>query len=100
MTTDGEHARFDAVYAEHRDDVWRYLRRRASSEPEDLTTEVFLVAWRRRDDLPDEPLPWLYGVARNVLANHRRGGVRSRGTSGTAVKTRFTASATGFGLRS
>jgi RNA polymerase sigma-70 factor, ECF subfamily len=67
---------FEALYAAHRDDIWRYLRRRAASEPEDLTTEVFLVAWRRRGELPAQPLPWLYGVARKVLANHRRGGVR------------------------
>jgi RNA polymerase sigma-70 factor, ECF subfamily len=67
---------FDQLYRAHRDDVWRYLRRRAASEPEDLTTEVFLVAWRRRSELPDAPLPWLYGVARRVLANHRRGGER------------------------
>jgi RNA polymerase sigma-70 factor (ECF subfamily) len=67
---------FEALYAAHRDDVWRYLRRRAATEPEDLTTEVFLVAWRRRAALPDTPLPWLYGVARKVLANHRRGGAR------------------------
>jgi len=53
---------FDALYTAHRDDIWRYLRRRAASEPEDLTTEVFLVAWRRRGELPDAPLPWLYGV--------------------------------------
>ena len=70
------HHEFEALYAAHRDDIWRYLRRRAASEPEDLTTEVFLVAWRRRGELPDAPLPWLYGVARKVLANHRRGAVR------------------------
>jgi RNA polymerase sigma-70 factor (ECF subfamily) len=67
---------FEALYTAHRDDIWRYLRRRAASEPEDLTTEVFLVAWRRRAELPGAPLPWLYGVARKVLANHRRGGAR------------------------
>src|SRR6185436_16829291 len=57
-------------------EVWRYLKRRTADDHEDLTTEVFLVAWRRRDELPHEPLPWLYGVARKVLANHRRGGDR------------------------
>ena len=67
---------FDALYQAHRDDVWRYLRRRTADDHEDLTTEVFLVAWRRRDQLPHEPLPWLYGVARKVLANHRRGDAR------------------------
>jgi RNA polymerase sigma-70 factor (ECF subfamily) len=34
--------------------------------------ETFLVAWRRLDDVPDDPLPWLYRVARRVLANQRR----------------------------
>jgi len=67
---------FDQLYRAHRDDIWRYLRRRAASEPEDLTTEVFLVAWRRRAELPEAPLPYLYGIARKVLANHRRGGAR------------------------
>lgn len=67
---------FDDVYAAHRDAVWRYFRRRSDADHEDLTTEVFLVAWRRREELPAEPLPWLYGVARKVLANHRRAGDR------------------------
>lgn len=67
---------FDDVYAAHRDAVWRYFKRRSAVDQEDLTTEVFLVAWRRRDELPAEPLPWLYGVARRVLANQRRAGDR------------------------
>jgi RNA polymerase sigma-70 factor, ECF subfamily len=34
--------------------------------------ETFLVAWRRLDEMPSDGLPWLYGVARRVLANQRR----------------------------
>ena len=34
--------------------------------------ETFLVCWRRLDRVPDEPLPWLYAVARKTLANERR----------------------------
>lgn len=34
--------------------------------------ETFTVAWRRFHEVPEEPLPWLYGVARKVIANHRR----------------------------
>jgi len=69
---------FRALYACHRDDVWRYLRRRTEHDvAEDLTTEVFVVAWRRRPDLTTDALPWLYGVARHVLANHRRGDGRA-----------------------
>ena len=29
--------------------------------------ETFLVAWRRLEVSPEQPLPWLYGVARNVV---------------------------------
>jgi RNA polymerase sigma-70 factor, ECF subfamily len=67
---------FPDLYERHRDDVWRYFRRRVPDAAEDLVTEVFVVAWRRRADVPDEPLPWLYGVARHVLSNHRRGAAR------------------------
>jgi len=45
---------------------------------EDVAADVFVVAWRRRSELPAEPLPWLYGVARHLLANSRRG-ARRRG---------------------
>jgi RNA polymerase sigma-70 factor (ECF subfamily) len=67
---------FPDLYARHRDDVWRYFRRRTPDAAEDLMTEVFVVAWRRRADVPADALPWLYGVARKVLANHRRGDAR------------------------
>lgn len=72
---------FRALYVEHRDAVWRYALRRLGDRDaaEDATTEVFVVAWRRADAVPaGEPLPWLYGVARRVLANHRRGDARRR----------------------
>lgn len=42
----------------------------------DLVGDVFLVAWRRHRQIPDDPdeaRMWLFGVARRVLANHRRG---------------------------
>jgi RNA polymerase sigma-70 factor (ECF subfamily) len=39
-------------------------------------SDVFVIAWRRLDDVPDDPLPWLLGVARRVLANRRRGEAR------------------------
>jgi len=39
---------------------------------EEAVSETFLVAWRRLDSVPDEPLPWLLGVARKVIANQRR----------------------------
>ena len=42
--------------------------------------ETFLVAWRRLDDVPDDPLPWLLVVARNTIANQRRSAARRHRT--------------------
>jgi RNA polymerase sigma-70 factor (ECF subfamily) len=64
----------------HHDPILRYLARRSDCREDvaDLVAETFLIAWRRADDVPagDQALPWLYGVARRVLANHRRGEIR------------------------
>ncbi|TQK79366.1 RNA polymerase sigma factor (sigma-70 family) [Streptomyces puniciscabiei] len=72
---------FAAAYREHYWAVSRYVARRLpgrAGEVEEVVAEVFTVAWRRRRELPDEPLPWLYGVARNCLANAVRGHGRRR----------------------
>jgi len=66
-------ARFDSMFRAAFQPVLAYCLRRASDAvARDATAEVFAVAWRRRDDLPDDPVPWLLGVARRVLANHHR----------------------------
>ena len=65
--------RFEAVFAVCSKAVFAYARRRATRDvADDVVAETFLVAWRRVDELPLEPLPWLIGVARKVLANRRR----------------------------
>ncbi|MFI9832157.1 RNA polymerase sigma factor [Streptomyces sp. NPDC051913] len=72
---------FAAAYREHYWAVSRYVARRLdgrTGEVEEVVAEVFTVAWRRRADLPPVPLPWLYGVARNCLANAVRGQGRRR----------------------
>lgn len=55
----------------------RYAQRRTPqlADAEDVVAQTFVVAWRRLDDMPapGERLYWLYGIARRVLANHRRG---------------------------
>ncbi|HUP53953.1 MAG TPA: sigma-70 family RNA polymerase sigma factor [Methylomirabilota bacterium] len=69
-------ARFDAIFREHQRHVLAYAIRRAQTlaDAEDVAAETFIVAWRKIDSIPaDDPLPWLYAVARRVLANHRRG---------------------------
>jgi len=52
------------------------LRRVPPNDAEDVVAETFLVAWRRLESLPAEPLPWLLGIARKVIATRRRGNRR------------------------
>lgn len=72
-------ARFDALFDRHQRQVLAYALRRTRTEvdAEDVAAETFTTAWRKLDTIPLEAeLPWLYAVARRVLANHHRG--RSR----------------------
>src|SRR5450759_30776 len=65
------------LYEHHAGAVHRYALRRSDRETADeITAQVFMVAWRRRSALPDDALPWLYGVARRALADQRRGAAR------------------------
>jgi RNA polymerase sigma factor (sigma-70 family) len=75
---EGEQVQFiSRLYERHAPAVHRYALRRSDPDTaEEVTAQVFLVAWRRRQELSDEPLPWLYGVARRALADQRRGAAR------------------------
>jgi RNA polymerase sigma-70 factor (ECF subfamily) len=65
--------RFERLFSAQYAFVAAYANRRASAvDAEDVVAETFLVAWRRLDDVPDDAKPWLFGVARRVLANQRR----------------------------
>jgi RNA polymerase sigma-70 factor (ECF subfamily) len=67
------------LYETHARAVHTYALRRSNHEVADeVTARVFLIAWRRRQDVPAQALPWLYGVARRVLAEERRGAMRRR----------------------
>jgi RNA polymerase sigma-70 factor (ECF subfamily) len=73
--------RFRRVFDEHHDQVYAYCRRRCDVETaREATSETFLTAWRRFDDMPegDRALRWLYGVARKVLGNEFRRQKRQR----------------------
>lgn len=53
--------------------VFAYARRQCdAATAEDVVSETFLVAWRRFEDLPADPLPWLLVIARNTLSDRRR----------------------------
>lgn len=74
MATDAARGRFEAAYDAHLGAVLAYARRRTdASSAEDAAAEVFTVAWRRVAEMPEQPLAWLLGVARHVLANQSRG---------------------------
>lgn len=78
MNGDPRRGRLEALYLEHADAVYAYARRRAErAVAEDVVMEVFVVACRRLEEVPDRPLPWLLGCARRVLANQRRGALRA-----------------------
>ncbi|WP_233604717.1 RNA polymerase sigma factor [Micromonospora sp. HM5-17] len=68
-------AKFEAMYRACYPDLLRFALRR-TDRPEsaaDVVAETFLIAWRRLADIPtDQARLWLFGVARNVLANHHR----------------------------
>ncbi|WP_242496428.1 RNA polymerase sigma factor [Xylanimonas protaetiae] len=44
---------------------------------QEVVAETFLIAWRRDSDVPGDVLPWLFGVARNVIRNQRRAARRA-----------------------
>jgi RNA polymerase sigma-70 factor (ECF subfamily) len=67
---------FERCYAP----VLAYALRRAADSADDVVAETFLVAWRRREEVPvgDGELPWLFATARRVLANQRRSSFRAK----------------------
>lgn len=66
-------SRLEQLFAEHGQAVRAYaLRRIDSGTADDIVSEVFVVAFRRLGEIPDDPLPWLLATTRRTLANHRR----------------------------
>lgn len=65
---------FEEMYADHAAAVRAFILRRHQREgSDDVASEVFLTAWRRVEELPGDPLPWLLNIARGALANRNRG---------------------------
>ena len=75
-TRQGDVEAFGCLFERHARAIYNFCFRRTAdwSVAEDLTSVVFLEAWRRRDTqlLPEKVLPWLYGIATNVVRNRRR----------------------------
>lgn len=72
--------RFTRLFERTHTALLAYALRRVidPADAADVVAEAFLVAWRRIDEAPadDEARPWLFGIARRVLANTHRGARR------------------------
>ncbi len=75
--TDGRRERFEELVPGIIEPLRRFLARRTdSATADDVLADTLLVCWRRIDEVPHQPLPWAYGVARLCLANAERAGRR------------------------
>ncbi|WP_458108113.1 RNA polymerase sigma factor [Arthrobacter sp. R3-55] len=70
---------FLAAHAASHDKVYRYFRRRTdgASTAEDLTADVFRIAWEKSRQDQELSVLVVFGIARNVLRNHYRSTARS-----------------------
>ena len=71
---------FTERFAGLRVPIAKFLYRRVEvKDVDDLSAEVFEIAWRRGGAVTvGEELPWLYRVATNLVANHRRKNARAQ----------------------
>ena len=79
----GETNAFGTIFERHATTIYNYCFRRTGdwSQADELTAIVFLEAWRRRTQVElerNDALPWLLGVATNVIRNLRRSQRRHR----------------------
>ncbi|HEY3501828.1 MAG TPA: CU044_5270 family protein [Actinocatenispora sp.] len=98
----GDRASFGAVFDEHASAVHRYAVRVTGdwAGAEDVVSVTFLEAWRLRGRLrPDggSVLPWLYGIATNVLRNRARS-ARRHTAAGTPDPAHHRAAPTSTGV--
>jgi RNA polymerase sigma-70 factor, ECF subfamily len=82
----GAEARFQLVFAQL-GAITAYARRRGSRDADGIAAEVMTIAWRRLADVPrDDPRPWLFATARNLVWAEARRAARVAGEeSGSAV---------------
>jgi RNA polymerase sigma-70 factor (ECF subfamily) len=92
MSDGARRERFEAVYRELYEPICGYTLRRVrdSEDAAEVIAETFVTLWRRFDRCPqgEELRPWLYGVTRRVIANHRRG-ERRRSALGERLVANF-----------
>lgn len=79
MAEPDREGRFTAFYDSHYVRVRAYVVSRADhGVADEVVSETFLIAWRRFEDIPAQELPWLLGVARNLLRTRYCEALRDR----------------------
>lgn len=85
MPTIADPPSFDVVYQQHFDFVWRLARRFGAEDGavDDVVQDVFVVVHRKLGDFEGRSSvrTWLYGIARRVVADHRKKRSRRRETA-------------------
>nr|WP_028049609.1 RNA polymerase sigma factor [Cellulomonas sp. URHD0024] len=80
MGADGDGRRLADLWEQYAGRVQAYALRHVDGHAsQEVVSETFLIAWRRLEDVPSDPLPWLLVVARNTISNQRRSHHRARG---------------------
>lgn len=80
--------RFEALYGAHCGAVRSFVHRRVSpATADDVVSDVFVTAWRRLSEAPEDEVTWLLGIARGVIANRRRGEARRQALHERLVAT-------------
>lgn len=86
---------FTIVFERHYRRVYAFLARRVGrSVADDLAAETFVRAFERRpsyDTSVERALPWLFGIAVNLLAHHRRSEARQLRALATLAAAKPTA---------
>ena len=70
-----ENAEFNVLYERTNKQISQYVFRRISFDVEDVVDDIYTIAWRKREDIPndhEEALLWLYAIGRKVIANKVR----------------------------
>lgn len=71
---------FSILFRRHAPRIQRYIARRIGPDAaEDVVAETFLLAFRQRDRYDParaDAMPWLYGIATNLIGRHRRTEIR------------------------
>ncbi|WP_454300302.1 RNA polymerase sigma factor [Salana multivorans] len=71
--------RFESLWESYARRVHAYALRQVDPDTaSEVLSETFLVAWRRLEEVPGNPLPWLLVVARNTIRNAHRSHYRRR----------------------